>query len=88
MLMLEEDGKNFYVFLIEYVDFFIRQEMVVLLENDVVKYFLIEEEIVKDKKKGVFRIVVVGRLLMDVLFLDDFEEEDINEVSEICYVIL
>lgn len=62
--------------------------MVVLLENDVVKYFLIEEEIVKDKKKGVFRIVVVGRLLMDVLFLDDFEEEDINEVSEICYVIL
>ena len=82
-LSLEEDGKNPYVSLIEQADLSIRQEMVALLENDAAKYPVIEEGAVKDKKKGSVNNAVSGKPQVDAPLLDDFEDEDLNQVRGI-----
>jgi len=86
-LALEEDGKNPYVSSLEHADLSIRQEMVALLENDAVKYPVPEEGPVKDKKKGSASNVVSGRPQVDAPALDDFEEEDLNQVRGIHILI-
>lgn len=82
-LSLEEDGKNAYVSSLEHADLSIRQEMVALLENDAAKFPVVEEGSVKDKKKGSANNAVSGRPQVDAPALDDFEEEDLNQVRDI-----
>lgn len=87
-LSLEEDGKNPYVSSLEYADLSIRQEMVALLENDAVKYPVAEDTPVKDKKKGSANNAVSGRPQVDAPALDDFEEEDLNQVRGILIYLM
>lgn len=75
--LLREDGK------ISYADLSIGQEMVALLENDAVKHPVSEEGSVKDKKKGSANSAVSGRPEIDAPILDDFEEEDLNQVRDV-----
>jgi len=86
-LSLEEDGKNPYVSSLEHADLSVRQEMVALLENDAAKYPVAEEGSVKDKKKGSANNAVSGRPQVDAPVLDDFEEEDLNQVRGILILI-
>jgi pre-mRNA-splicing factor CDC5/CEF1 len=82
-LSLEDEGKNPYVSSIEHADVSIRQEMVALLENDAAKYPVAEEGPAKEKKKGSANNGVSGKPQVDAPALDDFEEEDLNEVRDI-----
>jgi pre-mRNA-splicing factor CDC5/CEF1 len=76
-LPFDEDGKAPHVTLIEQADASIRQEMVALLENDAVKYPIIEEASGKEKKKG---SASSARPQIAASPLDDIEEEDLQNV--------
>lgn len=80
-LSLEEDGKN-YVSSTEHADLSIRLEMVALLENDAAKYPVAEEGPAKDKKKGSGNNAASGKAQVDAPALEDFEEEELNEVRD------
>lgn len=84
-LSLEDDGKNAYVSSLEHADLSIRQEMVALLENDAAKYPVTEEVVGKDKKKGT--AAVSKRPQIDAPALEDFEQEDINQVRSFLTLI-
>jgi len=79
-LPFDEDGKAPHVTLIEQADASIRQEMVALLENDAVKYPIIEEASGKEKKKG---SASSARPQIAASPLDDIEEEDLQNAARL-----